>query len=120
MLVGVGIVRWPVCLAAGVVVCLVGVAPLVEALAENGAGPSAPAQTRERFRLERLIAALPDTARAVITLFYLQDRSVDEVAEALELPTGTVKTHLHRSRAALRRAWLRETAREEDDELRRL
>lgn len=93
---------------------------LVEALAENREGADGSGSTRERFRLERLIATLPDTARAVITLFYLQDRSVDEVAEALQLPTGTVKTHLHRSRAALRQAWLRETAREIDDELRGL
>jgi RNA polymerase sigma-70 factor, ECF subfamily len=72
-----------------------------------------------RLRLERLIAALPETQRAVITLFYLQDCSVHEVATALDLPAGTVKTHLHRSRAALRTAWLRETGREGSDELRR-
>jgi RNA polymerase sigma-70 factor (ECF subfamily) len=94
--------------------------PLVEALAERGAAADDPGRARDRFRLERLIATLPDTARAVITLFYLQDRSVDEVAEVLQLPTGTVKTHLHRSRAALRQAWLRDTAQERDDELRRL
>jgi RNA polymerase sigma-70 factor (ECF subfamily) len=93
---------------------------LVETLAGSRDGAEAPARTRERFRLERLIATLPDTARAVVTLFYLQDRSIDEVAETLRLPTGTVKTHLHRSRAALRKAWLREEAGEKDDELRRL
>lgn len=76
--------------------------------------------TLARLRMEKLIASLPEMQRVAITLFYLQDRSVQEVAMALELPIGTVKTHLHRSRAALRAAWLRETGKEGDDELRRL
>lgn len=64
-----------------------------------------------RERLERLIARLPEEQRASITLFYYQDRSVDEVARILGLPPGTVKTHLHRARAALRSAWVRQAAR---------
>lgn len=72
---------------------------------------------RTRLRLERLIADLPEIQRAVVTLFYLQDRSLRDVAGILDLPAGTVKTHLHRSRAALRTAWLRENAGEERDEL---
>lgn len=75
---------------------------------------------RTRFRLERLVGELPEAQRAVITLYYLRDRSVDETAHILDLPPGTVKTHLHRARAALRRAWLKDTAREESDELRGL
>ena len=35
-------------------------------------------------------------------------RSVDEVAAMMGLPVNTVKTHLHRARAALRAAWARE------------
>lgn len=81
---------------------------------------SIPATNRTRLRLERLVAALPEMQRAAVTLFYLQNRSVQEVATTLDLPPGTVKTHLYRSRAALREAWLRETSREENDELRRL
>jgi RNA polymerase sigma-70 factor (ECF subfamily) len=62
-------------------------------------------------RLERLLDELDAVPRAVIALFYLRDRSVNEIAEILDLPAGTVKTHLHRSRAALRAAWLRHEAR---------
>jgi RNA polymerase sigma-70 factor (ECF subfamily) len=43
----------------------------------------------------------------VVTLFYYEGRSVEEVSRALALPDGTVKTHLSRARAALRAAWLR-------------
>jgi RNA polymerase sigma-70 factor (ECF subfamily) len=47
------------------------------------------------------LSRLPDMLRQVITLFYLQDRSVKEVAAMLDLPEGTVKSHLHRARRAL-------------------
>jgi len=52
---------------------------------------------------ERMIASLSDVQRAVVTLFYYEDRSVAEVGRALEMPEGTVKTHLSRARASLRR-----------------
>lgn len=51
--------------------------------------------------LRRLVAQLPELPRQVITLYYFEERSVAEVAEMLACPTGTVKTHLHRARAAL-------------------
>ena len=37
----------------------------------------------------------------MITLFYLQEHSVKDVAAMLDLPEGTVKSHLHRARRAL-------------------
>ena len=61
-------------------------------------------------RFERMIAALSEAQRAVVTLFYYEDRSVTEVARALEMPEGTVKTHLSRARAALRRRFAEEAA----------
>jgi len=51
---------------------------------------------------ERLTQGLTEPQRAVITLFYYQDLSVKGIARALEMPEGTVKTHLSRARAALR------------------
>ena len=56
-------------------------------------------------RLERLLVTLSPAQRAVVTLFYLDDQPVDALASALSMPEGTVKTHLFRARAALRRAW---------------
>ena len=34
-------------------------------------------------------------------LFYFEDRNIAEVAKMLDLPEGTVKSHLHRARRAL-------------------
>ena len=51
--------------------------------------------------LRELIEALPERFRRVLTLFYYEERSVIEVAQMLGLPEGTVKTNLHRARAAL-------------------
>jgi len=59
------------------------------------------------MRLERLLDRLSESQRAVVTLFYYEERSVEEVSRTLGMPTGTVKTHLSRARAALREAWRR-------------
>ncbi len=59
-------------------------------------------------RLERLLRQLSPAQRASVTLFYLEELSVEEAARSLGMPANTVKTHLHRARAALRAAWILE------------
>jgi RNA polymerase sigma-70 factor (ECF subfamily) len=54
--------------------------------------------------MTRALEALTDIQRAVVTMFYYEDRSVQQVSIALGLPDGTVKTHLSRARTALRKA----------------
>lgn len=49
------------------------------------------------------LAALPVVEREVLTLFYLRELSLAEVAELLAVPVGTVKSRLHRARRMLRR-----------------
>jgi RNA polymerase sigma-70 factor (ECF subfamily) len=63
-------------------------------------------------RLDRVLAELEPLRRAVVTLYYLRERTVEEIAEILEMPANTVKTHLHRARAELRRAWNRSLTQE--------
>jgi len=78
---------------------------------EVGELPAAPGPARDtmlRGRLERLMETLSGPQRAAVALFYFEDRPVEEIAHALEMPENTVKTHLSRARAALREAWLRE------------
>lgn len=53
-------------------------------------------------RLRRAIRALPPDQRAAIALFYFEDMSIAEVAVALDVPAGTVKTRLMHARRKLR------------------
>jgi len=58
----------------------------------------------DALRLREAIDALPADQRAAIALFYLEDMSVAEVAVALNVPAGTVKTRLMHARHKLRAA----------------
>jgi RNA polymerase sigma-70 factor, ECF subfamily len=53
--------------------------------------------------LERAIANLPEAFRPVFVLREIEGLSVEETAEALQIPAGTVKTRLLRSRRRLQR-----------------
>jgi RNA polymerase sigma-70 factor (ECF subfamily) len=59
----------------------------------------------QRMQLAQCLERLPELQRDVITLFYLQEKSLKEVAQILDLPEGTVKSHLHRARLALGAMW---------------
>jgi RNA polymerase sigma-70 factor (ECF subfamily) len=73
---------------------------------ESGAMAPETALSASRSDLRRdldvAIAALPERYRAVVMLYYLEDVSYPEIAEILDLPLGTVKTHLHRAKRLLR------------------
>jgi RNA polymerase sigma-70 factor (ECF subfamily) len=48
------------------------------------------------------IGALPAAHRAVFGLFYLHGFSIEEIAELLDVPAGTVGSRLHTARQRLR------------------
>jgi RNA polymerase sigma-70 factor, ECF subfamily len=80
-------------------------ASLAEALEVCDPGPSPETVASDREQLQRVLIAighLEAPMRNVLLLRFVEGCSVDEVAEALELPVGTVKSHIHRSRARLR------------------
>jgi RNA polymerase sigma-70 factor (ECF subfamily) len=78
--------------------------------------PEATALRREELgEVLAAIDALPTRYRAALVLRHVHELSYQEVADALDMPIGTVKTHLFRARAALRtelrrRGLLREDA----------
>ncbi|MEN6534775.1 MAG: sigma-70 family RNA polymerase sigma factor [Bryobacteraceae bacterium] len=58
-----------------------------------------------------LLDRLPAKYRQVTVLFYMQEKSYDEVANMLGLPVGTVKTYLFRARKTLAAELARERVR---------
>jgi RNA polymerase sigma-70 factor, ECF subfamily len=55
-------------------------------------------------RLWRMVAALPSGERTAAILYYREDFSVKEIAHALGVTDGTIKTLLFRARGRLRQA----------------
>jgi RNA polymerase sigma-70 factor (ECF subfamily) len=65
---------------------------------------------RELFlegRLHQLVARLPPRARTVMVLRYQEELEPAEIADALQMPVNTVKSHLRRSLAVLRAGLLK-------------
>jgi RNA polymerase sigma-70 factor (ECF subfamily) len=77
--------------------------PMVDVDVEEMAADPPPAASDEDVQeLEGALADLPIVEREVLTLFYLQELTLNEVAEALKVPLGTVKSRLFRARRLLR------------------
>lgn len=55
-------------------------------------------QTEARELLDQVLNKMPDELRSVFVLFELEQLTIDEVAELLSLPRGTVSTRLRRAR----------------------
>ncbi len=66
--------------------------------------PMVAAAPSEPSELAALLSALPTQQRIAAALFYVEDLSVSEIADAMALSEGAVKYHLHAARATLRGA----------------
>jgi RNA polymerase sigma-70 factor (ECF subfamily) len=67
--------------------------------------PDPPAQavfTDERIDIERSIALLPDGYRVVLVLHDVEGMKHEEIAQRLDITTGTTKSQLSKARRALR------------------
>ncbi|BBC34906.1 hypothetical protein SGFS_062000 [Streptomyces graminofaciens] len=67
----------------------------------SGQADSAPAPEPGTVALVAALRRLSERQRRVAVLHYVCDLSVDQVAAETGISPGTVKTHLHRARAAL-------------------
>ena len=77
---------------------------VLESVADERADPPGDFEQRERSAaLRRAITELSDERRAVVVLADLEGLAYEEIAEALGLPIGTVRSRLHRARMDLRK-----------------
>ena len=72
----------------------------------TGDGKNPPAQAAENDeewqQIEQGIQSLPLAQRMVIVLYYINECSLEEIADILNVPKGTVKSRLHYGRRALK------------------
>jgi len=71
-----------------------------QALSEAQA-PDAPSQPREE--LAAVLRVLPEAQREVLLMRFVDDMGLRQIAEALDVPLGTVKSRLHNALKALRK-----------------
>jgi RNA polymerase sigma-70 factor, ECF subfamily len=69
---------------------------------DPGKADGAFADLELRDRLEKAIAKLPDQYRLLIAAHYLDGVQYEALAESMDMPLGTVKTHLYRAKKRLR------------------
>lgn len=80
-------------------------APAQEHVASRGANPEEEAMARQAAELvSREVAALPARQREAFTLRFYAELELEEIASAMAVDVGTVKTHLHRAVHRVRRA----------------
>lgn len=68
----------------------------------DAAAAKAPPGGASRAELAAAISALPDERREVVLMRFVDGMTLEEVAGALGIPLGTVKSRLHNALAALR------------------
>ncbi len=67
---------------------------------QEAAAPEAKASGRED--LQTVLVSLPETQREVLLLRFVDDLRLEEIADALGIPLGTVKSRLHNALQTLR------------------
>lgn len=78
----------------------------VDLLEADLPGPDEPLADAERSRLIRkVVDEMPAHLREILLLSYFQKMSYNQIADALEIPLGTVKSRLHTAVATFARAW---------------
>lgn len=80
-------------------------APLSEAQEISDRRPSPDIVAAHREQLERVLHAigrLEGPVRQVLLLRFVEGCAIEEIAQSLEMPEGTIKSHIHRGRMQLK------------------
>jgi RNA polymerase sigma-70 factor (ECF subfamily) len=57
----------------------------------------------ERRTVQKIVAELPEKYRLPIQLYYTADMSVQEIADIMRIPEGTVKSRMSKARSLLKK-----------------
>jgi RNA polymerase sigma-70 factor (ECF subfamily) len=86
-------------------VTAVEVSAMADRIAAPGTSPETNLVAREQLvKVWDAVATLPGKQRSVFLLRFVEDMELPEIATAMGLHVGTVKSHLHRALAAVRKA----------------
>ncbi len=69
----------------------------------KGSNPPVQEMDEEWQLIEQAVLALPEAQRIVVVLYYLNDLSLQEISDILEVPVGTVKSRLYYSREVIKK-----------------
>ncbi|MGH2394917.1 MAG: RNA polymerase sigma factor [Candidatus Limnocylindria bacterium] len=81
-----------------------GLPVVLQLLPQDGVTHDSAHAVLQRDELERAFRDLSIEHRAVVVLHYYRDMTLSEIAEALSIPVGTVRSRLHYARRSLRAA----------------
>jgi RNA polymerase sigma-70 factor (ECF subfamily) len=78
------------------------------------ASPEAALEEKRRIgELQRGLDRLPDIQREILLLVLDEELSLVEIASLMEMPLGTVKSHIHRAKAELSRYFSKRESKDE-------
>jgi len=76
----------------------------VELLPSHAEGAVAPPEYNDTHEIiRRCVTKLPERYASIVTLYYLEEVSYEEIANIMNIPMGTLKTWMHRARNQLKR-----------------
>lgn len=54
---------------------------------------------------QRCLAELNETERSIILLYYMNDLPIKEIAKTMQMPEGTIKSHISRAKSKMAKAF---------------
>ena len=68
------------------------------------------AEENSESEIEELLGQLDIDKRSILSLYYFEELSISDIAAAMKVPAGTVKSRLHAARNALKEQWQNQAA----------